>query len=92
MSVEVRAAESDADLEGWIRVKRAVFPNESAWTVQEFRERREPKSLVLVAELEGEIVGAGSGALRTSRAAGSSLRASTRTRAAAVSAARCSTG
>jgi mycothiol synthase len=61
MSVEVRAAESDADLEGWIRVKRAVFPNESAWTVQEFRERREPKSLVLVAELEGEIVGAGLG-------------------------------
>jgi mycothiol synthase len=59
MSVDVRRAESDADLEGWIRVKRAVFPNESAWTVQEFRERDEPDQLVLVAELEGEIVGAG---------------------------------
>jgi mycothiol synthase len=59
MSVEVRTAETDADLEGWIRVKRAVFPNQSAWTVQEFRERREPKNLVLVAELGGEIVGAG---------------------------------
>jgi mycothiol synthase len=59
MSIEVRSAETDADLEGWIRVKRAVFPNESAWTVQEFRERYEPDTLVLVAELDGEIVGAG---------------------------------
>ncbi|HEY3050246.1 MAG TPA: GNAT family N-acetyltransferase, partial [Gaiellaceae bacterium] len=57
--IEVRTAETDADLEGWIRVKRAVFPNESAWTVQDFRERPEPEKLVLVAELEGEIVGAG---------------------------------
>jgi mycothiol synthase len=57
--IEVRRAETDADLEGWIRVKRAVLPNESAWTVQEFRERREPDRLVLVAELDGEIVGAG---------------------------------
>lgn len=59
MSVEVRTAETDADLEGWIRVKRAVAPNESAWTVQDFRERKEPDRLVLVAELGGEIVGAG---------------------------------
>ena len=59
MSVEVRTAETDADLEGWIRVKRAVVPNESAWTVQDFRERKEPGRLVLVAELGGEIVGAG---------------------------------
>jgi mycothiol synthase len=57
--IEVRTAETDADLEGWIRVRRAVFPNESAWTVQEFRERHEPDKLVLVAELEGEIVGGG---------------------------------
>jgi mycothiol synthase len=57
--IEVRPAETDADLEGWIRVKRAVFPNESAWTVQEFRERAEPDQLVLVAEVEGKIVGAG---------------------------------
>jgi mycothiol synthase len=59
MSIEVRAAETDADLEDWIRVKRAVLPNESSWTVQEFRERHEPDRLVLVAELDGEIVGAG---------------------------------
>lgn len=59
MSIEVRTAETDADFEGWIRVKRAALPNESAWTVQEFREREEPDRLVLVAELGGEIVGAG---------------------------------
>jgi len=57
--IEVRTAETDADLEGWIRVKRAVVPNESAWTVQELRELEEPGQLVLVADLDGEIVGAG---------------------------------
>ena len=59
MSIEVRAAESDADLETWASVKRAALPNESAWTVQEFRERTEPDTLVLVADLDGETVGAG---------------------------------
>ena len=59
--ISVRRAESDADLEGWIRVKRAVLPNESAWTVEEFRTRLMPDRTVLVAELEGEIVGAGLG-------------------------------
>jgi mycothiol synthase len=55
----VRPAETDADLEAWGRVKRAAFPNESAWTPQEFRERWDPERVVLVAELDGEIVGAG---------------------------------
>jgi mycothiol synthase len=59
MSIEVRRAESDADLEAWARVKRAALPNESAWTVQEFRERTELETLVLVAELDGEVAGAG---------------------------------
>ena len=59
--IEVRRAESEADLEGWIRVKRAVLPNESAWTVEEFRTRLTPDRTVLVAELDGEIVGAGLG-------------------------------
>ncbi len=36
MSIEVRAAESDADLEAWIRVRRTLFPNESAGTVEQF--------------------------------------------------------
>lgn len=57
--VSVRRAESDADFEAWARVKRAVLPNESAWTPQQFRERARPERLVLVAELAGEVVGAG---------------------------------
>jgi GNAT superfamily N-acetyltransferase len=59
--IEVRRAESDADLEGWIRVKRAVLPNESAWKVEDFKTRLTPDRTVLVAELETEIVGAGLG-------------------------------
>lgn len=57
--IRVRQADSDADFEAWSRVKRVVLPNESAWTPQEFRERADPERLVLVAELDGEIVGAG---------------------------------
>ena len=59
MSIEVRRAESDADLEAWARVKRAVLPNESAWTPEQFRARARPDRLVLVAELDREVVGAG---------------------------------
>jgi mycothiol synthase len=57
--IEVRRAETDADFEAWARVKRAVLPNESAWTPQQFRERATPDRVVLVAELDGEVVGAG---------------------------------
>jgi mycothiol synthase len=57
--IRVRPADTDADFQAWSRVKRAVLPNESAWTPQQFRERAEPERLVLVAELDGEIVGAG---------------------------------
>ena len=59
--IVVREAESDADLEAWIRVRRTVAPNESAWTVAQFRERARPERLVLVAELDGSIAGAGLG-------------------------------
>ena len=59
--IQVRRAESDADLEGWIRVKRAVLPNESAWTVEDFRTRMPDDRAVFVAELDDEIVGAGLG-------------------------------
>jgi mycothiol synthase len=59
--IEVRRAESDADFEGWIRVKRAVLPNESAWTVEDFKTRMPDDRAAFVAELDGEIVGAGFG-------------------------------
>jgi mycothiol synthase len=59
--IQVRRAESDADLEGWIRVKRAVVPNESAWTVEDFKTRMPEDRAAFVAELDGQIVGAGLG-------------------------------
>ena len=59
--LEVRVAESDADLEAFIRIRRALFPNESGGTVELMRadlaanaDRR-----FYVAELDGEIVGSG---------------------------------
>ena len=57
--IAVRRPETDAELEGWIRVRRTVWPNESAWTVQDFRERDWGEQLFLIAELDGEIVGNG---------------------------------
>ena len=59
MSIEVRRAESDADLEAWIHVRRTLFPNESAGTVEQQRERETPDRLLLVAELDGELAGSG---------------------------------
>jgi mycothiol synthase len=57
--ISVQRPESDAELEGWIRVRRTVFPNESAWSVQDFRERDWGEQLFLIAELDGDIVGNG---------------------------------
>ena len=61
MSLEVRVAESDVDLEAFIRIRRALLPNESGGTVELMRtdlaanaDRR-----FYVAELDGEIVGSG---------------------------------
>lgn len=59
MSIEVRAAESDPDLEAWIHVRRTLFPTESAGTVEQQRERATPDRLLLVAELDGELAGSG---------------------------------
>ena len=58
--IELRRAETDADLEAWIRVRRAILPNESGGTVERLREQaRKPELLLLVAELEGELAGSG---------------------------------
>lgn len=57
--IHVRRAETDADLEAWIQVRRVTAPNDSAWTVAQFRGRATPERLVLVAELDGTIVGSG---------------------------------
>ena len=59
--IHIRRAETDADLEAWIRVRRAVLPNESAGTVEQLRARATPDRLRLVAELDGTIAGSGLG-------------------------------
>ena len=57
--IVVRPAETDADLEAWIQVRRAVLPNESAGTLTELREREDPERLLLIAELDEGLAGSG---------------------------------
>jgi mycothiol synthase len=61
MTIEVCRAESDADLEAWIHVRRVALQNESAGTVELQRQRETPDRLLLVAELDGELAGSGLG-------------------------------
>ncbi len=61
MSLRVRIAESDADLEAFIRIRRALLPNESGGTVELMRAdlAANPDRRFYVAELDGEVVGSG---------------------------------
>ena len=59
MSIVLRVAESDTDLEAWRRVRMAVLPGERALSVDEMRTMRTPEILYLVAELDGELAGSG---------------------------------
>lgn len=57
--IELRVAESDADLELWRQVRLAVLPYELCPTVEELRSRATPGRLYLLAELDGELAGSG---------------------------------
>lgn len=57
--IVVRPAETDADLEAWIQVRRAVLPNESAGTLTELRQQEDPERLLLIAELDEGLAGSG---------------------------------
>ena len=61
MTVVVRPAESDADLEAFIRIRRALLPNESGGTVELMRADLDanPDRRFYVAELDGDVVGSG---------------------------------
>jgi mycothiol synthase len=61
MTIEVRPAETDADLEAFIRIRRALFPNESGGTVELMRadQAANPDRRFYLAELDGEVVGHG---------------------------------
>jgi len=57
--IELRAVESDGDLEAWIAVRRRVLPNEPAATVEQMRALQAPERLLLLAERDGELAGNG---------------------------------
>ena len=59
--IEVRRAESDADFEAFIRIRRALLPNESGGTVDLFRAdlAANPDRHFYLAELDDEVVGEG---------------------------------
>ena len=61
MSITVRPAETDADFEAFIRIRRALLPNESGGTVELMRAdlAANPALRYYLAEVEGEVVGHG---------------------------------
>jgi mycothiol synthase len=69
--IRVRRAETDADREAWRQVRIAVVPTERTATVEEMRRTLAPGQLLLLAELDGEVVGAGIGGRSDLRGQGS---------------------
>jgi mycothiol synthase len=57
--IAIRPATTDADLEAWIRVRRAVLPDESAGTVESLRAQESEERVLLLAEWDGELAGSG---------------------------------
>jgi mycothiol synthase len=57
--IELHACESDADLEQWLAVRRAVLPNERTSTLEELYTYIKPGDLHLLALLDGELAGSG---------------------------------
>lgn len=57
--IELRAAESDADLEAWRSVRSAIMPNERTSSVAELRAGADWDTLYLLAFVDGELAGSG---------------------------------
>jgi mycothiol synthase len=57
--IEIRAAETDADLEVWRTIRLRVRPDERAMTVEQMRATATPERLVVLAELDGRVAGSG---------------------------------
>ena len=62
--IEVRLAEVDADLRAWAEVKSRVEPDDPL-TVEQLARHRTPDRVLLVAELDGRVVGCGAAGLST---------------------------
>ncbi|MFD3400975.1 GNAT family N-acetyltransferase [Kribbella sp. NPDC058693] len=59
MTTTIRTATTDADYEAWRAVRIAVLPYERCPTVAEMRDLDRPGRLLVLAELDGEVVGSG---------------------------------
>jgi GNAT superfamily N-acetyltransferase len=59
MSIAIRRVETDEDIEAWRQVRIAVLPDERTGTVEEIRRAEPPEQLMVIAEVEGELVGSG---------------------------------
>jgi mycothiol synthase len=57
--IRIRPADTDAELEAWRRVRMAVLPNERAASVEEMRRAATADRSLLLAELDGDVAGAG---------------------------------
>jgi mycothiol synthase len=57
--IEIRPVETDEDIEAWRQVRIAVLPNERTSTVEEIRRAETPEQLMLLARVDGELMGSG---------------------------------
>jgi mycothiol synthase len=57
--IELRVAETDADLQACLDVRRVVYPNESAGTVERERARADPERRLILASVDGDVAGYG---------------------------------
>ena len=57
--IELRAAESDEDLEAWRSVRSVIMPNERTSSVAELRAGADWDTLYLLAYVDGELAGSG---------------------------------
>jgi mycothiol synthase len=59
--VDIRVAESDADLDAYVGVANAAVPDDLPWEAHRMRERRkrDPRRLYLLGEIDGEPVAVG---------------------------------
>ncbi|MDX6261075.1 MAG: mycothiol synthase [Kribbellaceae bacterium] len=59
MTTTIRTAITDADYEAWRAIRIAVLPYERCPSVAELRDLDRPGRLLLLAEIDGEVVGSG---------------------------------
>jgi GNAT superfamily N-acetyltransferase len=57
--IELRECETDADLDAWLAVRRAVMPNERAPSLDELKQGTKPNDLLLLAVVDGDVAGSG---------------------------------